>query len=56
MDSDDAGVALIARIGLTRSGDDTALHEISAEGYALLAEVAATIAPQALPQPVELVY
>jgi len=51
----DPGIRLAARIGLVRAGGVKALGEIAPDAYALLAEVAATIAPQALPQPIELV-
>lgn len=51
----DPGIRLAARIGLVRAGSAKALGEISPDAYGLLAEVAATIAPQALPQPIELV-
>lgn len=50
----DPGVALAARIGLHRAGEEQALGDIDPEAYALLAEVASTVAPQALPQPIEL--
>ncbi|MCB9686663.1 MAG: hypothetical protein H6738_23640 [Alphaproteobacteria bacterium] len=52
-DSDDPGVRLAARIGLGRAGDAAALGDVDPEAYALLAEVTATVAPQALPQPIE---
>jgi hypothetical protein len=52
--SPDPGVALAARIGLARTGDAKAVGDIDPEAYALLAEVTSTVAPQALPQPVEL--
>ncbi|MEQ1506190.1 MAG: hypothetical protein ABMB14_28415 [Myxococcota bacterium] len=44
---------LAAQIGLMRAGLPT-LRAIDPDAYAVLAEVAATVAPQALPQPVEL--
>jgi hypothetical protein len=52
--SEDPSVALAARIGLARAGDPSAVGDLDPEAYALLAEVASTVAPQALPQPIEL--
>jgi hypothetical protein len=52
--SADPAVALAARIGLARGGDAAAVGDLDPEAYALLAEVTSTVAPQALPQPVEL--
>jgi hypothetical protein len=47
-------VRLAARIGLVRAGRPGVLGTIDAEAYTVLAEVVGTVAPQALPQPVEL--
>lgn len=49
----DLGLALAARLGLERAGVPRALGDVDPEAYSLLAEVAATVAPQALPQPIE---
>jgi hypothetical protein len=53
-ESADPAVGLAARIGLARAGVADAVGDIDPEAYALLAEVASTVAPQALPQPIEL--
>lgn len=45
---------LAARIGLHRAGIQGALGRIDPEAYTVLAEVVSTVAPEALPQPVEL--
>jgi hypothetical protein len=52
--SDDPALGLAARIGLVRAGIGGALGRVDPEAYAVLAEVAGTVAPQAFPQPVEL--
>jgi hypothetical protein len=45
---------LAAALGLVRAGQPRALTSIDPGAYAVLAEVIGTVAPQALPQPVEL--
>ncbi|MEQ1565921.1 MAG: hypothetical protein ABMA64_09815 [Myxococcota bacterium] len=52
--SDEPALGLAARIGLVRAGHAGALGRIEPNAYASLAEVIATVAPEALPQPVEL--
>lgn len=53
-DADEGPLRLAARIGLVRAGQPKALGTVDTDAYILLAEVAGTVAPQALPQPVEL--
>jgi hypothetical protein len=53
-DATEGPLRLAARIGLVRAGQPKALGTVDTEAYVTLAEVAATVAPQALPQPAEL--